>query len=122
MLMQDNVVSAKTLPNIAEAAAAGLLGRSQFTIVRGLDGQPRYGELHAMLAQSSTGARIMGANISFDTSMNIALLMAVSIGLMFLVGRIAERRGRRFTTWASIAAIIGPFALPLVFLFPNLRG
>ena len=64
----------------------------------------------------------MGANISFDTSMNFALLMAASIGLMFLVGRIAERRGRRFTTWASIAAIIGPFALPLVFLFPNLHG
>jgi hypothetical protein len=35
----------------------------------------------------------MGANISFDTSMNFALLMAASIGLMFLVGRIAERRG-----------------------------
>jgi MFS family permease len=67
----------------------------------------------------------MGADISFDTSMNFAMLMAASIGsigLMFVVGRIAERRGRRFATWASIAAIIGPFALPLVFLFPNLHG
>ena len=64
----------------------------------------------------------MGANVSFDTSMNFALLMVASIGLMFLVGRIAERRGRRFTTWAGIAAMIGPFALPLVFLLPNLHG
>ena len=64
----------------------------------------------------------MGANVSFNTSMNFALLTVASIGLMFLVGRIAERRGRRFTTWAGIAAMIGPFALPLVFLLPNLHG
>jgi hypothetical protein len=96
--------------------------RPQFTITRGLDGQSPYDGLHAILTQGRTGARIMGADISFDTSMNFALLMAASIGLMLLVGRIAARRGRRFTTWASIAAIIGPFALPLVFLFPNLHG
>ena len=65
---------------------------------------------------------MMGANVSFNTSMNFALLTVASIGLMFLVGRIAERRGRRFTTWAGIAAMIGPFALPLVFLLPNLHG
>jgi len=41
---------------------------------------------------------------------------------MFLAGRIAERRGRSFKIWAWIAAFIGPLALPLVFLFPNLRG
>jgi hypothetical protein len=43
------------------------------------------------------------------------------VGLIFLAGRIAERRGRSFSIWAWIAAIIGPFALPLLFLFPNLH-
>jgi hypothetical protein len=38
---------------------------------------------------------------------------------LYLAGRIAERRGRRFKNWAWIAAFIGPLALPL--LFPNLR-
>jgi hypothetical protein len=41
---------------------------------------------------------------------------------LYLAGRIAERRGRRFKNWAWIAAFIGPFALPLLFLFPNLQG
>jgi hypothetical protein len=55
----------------------------------------------------------MGPNIA------LALLMVCSI---YLAGRIAERRGRSFKIWAWIAAIIGPLALPLVFLFPNLYG
>ena len=55
----------------------------------------------------------MGPNIA------LALLMVCSI---YLAGRIAERRGRSFKIWAWIAAIIGPLALPLVFLFPNLHG
>jgi MFS family permease len=54
-----------------------------------------------------------------STNITLALMMIVSI---YLAGRIAERRGRRFKIWAWIAAIIGPLALPLVFLFPNLRG
>ena len=33
----------------------------------------------------------------------------------------AERRGRSFKTWASIAGIIGPLALPLLFLLPKLQ-
>ena len=46
-------------------------------------------------------------------------LMAISI---FLAGRMAERRGRSFKNWAFIAGIlIGPLALPLLFLLPNLR-
>lgn len=57
----------------------------------------------------------MSDNLAF------ALLMAASIGSIYLAGRIAERRGRRFSTWAGIAAIIGPLALPLVFLFPSLH-
>jgi hypothetical protein len=48
--------------------------------------------------------------------------MVGSICSMCLAGRIAERRGRRFIVWAWIAAIIGPLALPLVFLFPNLHA
>ncbi len=50
-----------------------------------------------------------------------AVTFVVVIISIYLAGRIAERRGRRFRNWAWIAAIIGPFALPLVFLFPNLH-
>jgi MFS family permease len=50
------------------------------------------------------------------------LLTVASIGSIYLAGRIAERRGRGFKIWAWIAAIIGPLALPLVFLFPDLQG
>jgi hypothetical protein len=58
----------------------------------------------------------MGPNIT------LALLMVCSICSIYLADRIAERRGRSFKIWAWIAAIIGPLALPLVFLFPKLRG
>jgi MFS family permease len=52
----------------------------------------------------------------------ISLVVFVGfIGSMYVAGRIAERRGRRFKTWAWIAAIIGPLALPLLFVFPNLH-
>lgn len=53
--------------------------------------------------------------------MDIVTLVAFVISV-YLAGRMAERRGRRFKIWAWIAAFIGPLALPLVFLFPNLRG
>jgi len=53
--------------------------------------------------------------------MTFALLIIGSILSMYLAGRIAEHRGRSFKVWAWIAAIIGPLALPLVYLFPNLR-
>jgi MFS family permease len=48
----------------------------------------------------------------------------VTIGFiysMYLAGRLAERRGRSFKVWAWIAAIIGPLALPLMFLFKDLH-
>jgi hypothetical protein len=48
----------------------------------------------------------------------LLLLMVVSI---YLAGRMAERRGRSFRTWAGIAGLIGPLALPLVLLFPDLH-
>jgi MFS family permease len=61
----------------------------------------------------------MSADVAFDANILFALLTIVAIGSMYLAGRIAERRGRRFTVWAWIAAFIGPLALPLIFLFPN---
>jgi hypothetical protein len=51
-----------------------------------------------------------------------AITLVAFLGSMYLAGRIAERRGRSFKIWAWIAAFIGPLALPLVFLFPNLHG
>jgi hypothetical protein len=54
--------------------------------------------------------------------MDAVTLIAV-IGSICLAGRIAERRGRSFKNWALIAGIvIGPLALPMLFLLPNLRG
>lgn len=51
-----------------------------------------------------------------------AITLVAFIASIYLAGRVAERRGRSFKNWAGIAAIIGPLALPLVFLFPNLHG
>ena len=51
----------------------------------------------------------------------LVLLTIGSIYSMYLAGRTAERRGRSFKTWAGIAALIGPLALALVLLFPNLH-
>jgi hypothetical protein len=49
------------------------------------------------------------------------LVLAGSVYSIYLAGRIAERRGRSFTTWAWIAGILGPLALPLLFLLPKLQ-
>ena len=51
-----------------------------------------------------------------------AITLVAFIGSMYLAGRIAERRGRSVKSWAWTAAIIGPLAHPLLFLFPNLHG
>jgi hypothetical protein len=50
-----------------------------------------------------------------------ALAIFALIASIYIAGRIAERRGRSFKIWAWIAAFVGPFALPLLYLFPNLR-
>jgi hypothetical protein len=50
-----------------------------------------------------------------------ALVFIGSVYSIYLAGRIAERRGRSFTTWAWIAGILGPLALPLLFLLPSLQ-
>jgi MFS family permease len=64
----------------------------------------------------------MSTNVTFDGYILFTLLTVASIASMYFAGRIAERRGRRFIMWAWIAAIIGPLALPLVLLFPDLHG
>jgi MFS family permease len=56
-----------------------------------------------------------------STNITFALVMIGFIISIYLAGRIAERRGRSFKIWAWIAAVIGPLALPLVFMFPNLH-
>jgi hypothetical protein len=54
--------------------------------------------------------------------LNPIIWALVIFGSMYFAGRIAERRGRSFKTWAVIAgAFLGPLALPLLFLLPNLR-
>jgi hypothetical protein len=53
--------------------------------------------------------------------MALALLMIATIASIYVPGWLAERRGRSFRAWAYIGAFIGPLALPLVFLFPNLH-
>jgi MFS family permease len=56
-----------------------------------------------------------------STNITFALVMIGFVISIYLAGRIAERRGRSFKIWAWSAAVIGPLALPLVFLFPNLH-
>ena len=51
-----------------------------------------------------------------------AITLVVFVASIYPAGRIAERRGRSFKVWAWIAVFIGPLALLLVFLLPNLRA
>jgi len=61
--------------------------------------------------------------MTFDAIILTVLLTAVMVGSIHLAGRIAERRGRSFRTWAWIAGLlIGPLALALLLLLPDLRG
>ena len=62
------------------------------------------------------------SDVTFDAYVLSAFLTVASIGSIYLAGRIAERRGRSFKNWAWIAGIlIGPMALPLLFLLPSLH-
>jgi hypothetical protein len=73
-------------------------------------------------AQGSIGACTMNA-MTFDATILFGLLTVAMIGSIYLAGRIAQRRGRSFRNWAWIAGVlIGPLALPLLFLLPNLQG
>jgi 4-amino-4-deoxy-L-arabinose transferase-like glycosyltransferase len=65
----------------------------------------------------------MNGYISFDAYVLYALLAVASIATIYLAGAIAQRRGRSFKSWAWIAGIlIGPLALALLLLLPNLNG
>ena len=60
--------------------------------------------------------------VTFDAGILTALLTAAMIGSIYLAGRIAARRGRSFRNWAWIAGfLIGPLALPLLLLLPDLH-
>jgi hypothetical protein len=48
-------------------------------------------------------------------------LFLLFVASMYLAGRLAERRGRNFKVWAGIAGVVGPFALPVLYLLPNRR-
>jgi hypothetical protein len=50
------------------------------------------------------------------------ITLVVFVASIYPAGRLAEHRGRSFRVWAWVAVLIGPFAIPLLFLFPNLRG
>ena len=52
--------------------------------------------------------------------MDVITFVAFVVSI-YLSAQIAGRRGRSVKNWAGIAAIIGPLALPLVLLFPNLH-
>jgi MFS family permease len=73
-------------------------------------------------AKAASESARMSTNVTFDGYILFALLMFATIVSIYLAGRIAERRGRSFKIWAWIAAFIGPLALPLLLLFPNLHG
>jgi hypothetical protein len=73
-------------------------------------------------SRRATGSMLYAAQGSMGACIMDAITLVVFIVSIFLAGRIAEHRGRSFKTWAGIAAVIGPLALPLVLLFPNLHG
>jgi hypothetical protein len=52
--------------------------------------------------------------------MDVVVIIA-AVACIFLAAYIAEQRGRSVKAWAWIAVLIGPLALPLIFLFPNLH-
>jgi hypothetical protein len=84
-------------------------------------------DLHGhMASRRATGAVLCWAQGSIGgCTMDFywALLVVVSISWVYLTGRIAQRRGRSFKVWVWISALIlGPFAIPLLWLLPNLRG
>jgi hypothetical protein len=64
----------------------------------------------------------MSPDITLDGYILHALLLVASIVSIYVAGRIAEGRGRRFKIWAWTAAMIGPLAIPLLLMLPDLHG
>jgi NO-binding membrane sensor protein with MHYT domain len=52
----------------------------------------------------------------------ISVAVLAAIASMYLAGRVAAQRGRSVKTWVWIAAFIGIFAIPLLFILPSLSG
>jgi hypothetical protein len=52
--------------------------------------------------------------------METAVVLIVAAGSVLVAGELAKRRGRSFKIWAWIGAIIGPLAVPLLFLLPRM--
>jgi hypothetical protein len=50
--------------------------------------------------------------------MDVIALIAF-VACVYLTIRIAARRGRNVRTWAWIAALAGPLAIPLLLMFPD---
>jgi hypothetical protein len=44
------------------------------------------------------------------------LLVVIALGSMLLVGYLARERGRSQSRWVWTAAVIGPLAIPLLYL------
>jgi hypothetical protein len=51
-----------------------------------------------------------------------AIFVAVAVISVFVSGELAKRRGRSFKAWAWTGAIIGPLAIPLLFLLPSAQA
>jgi hypothetical protein len=51
-----------------------------------------------------------------------AVFILVGVGSVHWAGRAAVKRGRSFKHWAWAAAVIGPLAVILVRLVPDLQG
>jgi hypothetical protein len=49
--------------------------------------------------------------------METAVILIVFASSVLVAGELAKRRGRSFKIWAWIGAIIGPLAIPLLFVF-----
>ncbi len=48
----------------------------------------------------------------------LLIVLAVYLGLCFIAGRVAERKGRSFALWAGLTFLLWPIVL-LVFLLPS---
>jgi len=51
-----------------------------------------------------------------------AIYIAIAAISIIVAGELAKRRGRSFRIWAWTGAIIGPLAIPLLFLLPSTQG
>lgn len=51
-----------------------------------------------------------------EAPMDPILLVALALGSMLVVGYLARERGRSQSRWVWTAAVIGPLAIPLLYL------